>query len=80
MRDDARGNCQAAIGSAAAPMNKFTRNSQRQPAWVPAPAMIRPPSTGPSAMDTPIVAPRALNAFDRRDPVNDNWMVAAMAG
>ena len=42
--------------------------------------MIRPPSTGPSAMDTPIVAPRAPNAFDRAAPVNDNWMVAEMAG
>jgi len=42
--------------------------------------MISPPSTGPSAMDAPIVAPRALNAFDRAGPVNESWMVAAMAG
>ena len=42
--------------------------------------MISPPSTGPSAIDTPMVAPRAANAFERAGPVNDHWMVAAMAG
>ena len=80
MRERARGNCQAAIGSATAPMSTLTRNTQRQPTWAPAPAMISPPSTGPSAIDAPMVAPRAANAFERAGPVNDHWMVAAMAG
>lgn len=63
-----------------APMNRLTRNTQRQPWSAPAPAMISPPSSGPSAVDTPIVAPSMLNARDRSGPVNDSWMVAEMAG
>lgn len=42
--------------------------------------MIKPPSSGPSAVDTPIVAPSMLKALDRAGPVNDSWMVAEMAG
>ena len=80
VRDAALGSCQAASGSATAPMNRFTRKTQRQPSPAPAAAMIRPPSTGPSAVDTPIVAPSMPNAFDRCGPLNDSWIVAAIAG
>ncbi len=75
-----RGSCQAASGTVTAPMNRFTRNTQRQPSVTPAPAMIRPPSSGPSAVDTPMVAPSTPNALERCGPVKDSWMVAEMAG
>ena len=61
-------------------MNRLTRNTQRQPSRSPAAVMISPPSTGPSAVDAPIVAPSMPNAFERCGPVNVSWIVAAIAG
>ena len=61
-------------------MSRLTRNTQRHPSRAPAAAMMRPPSSGPIAVDTPIVAPRTPKARERAGPVKDSWMVAEMAG
>ena len=75
-----RGSCQSASGIATAPMNRLTRNTQRQPSALPAAAMMSPPSVGPSAVETPITALSMPNALDRAGPVNASWMVALIAG
>lgn len=80
VRPAGRGSSQAANGSAITPINHLTRNTQRHPSAAPPARVITPPRSGPSAVDTPIVAPTAPKAFDRCGPVKDSWMVADIAG
>ncbi len=42
--------------------------------------MIRPPTTGPIAVETPITAPITANARPRTGPGNSSWMKAVTAG
>ena len=71
VRISPRGSRQAASGIATAPMNRLTRKTHRQPSAAPAAAMMMPPSSGPIAVDTPMMAPSTPNAFERAGPVNE---------
>ena len=42
--------------------------------------MSRPPTSGPSAVENPMVAPRIANALPRTWPGNISWMSAVTGG
>jgi len=50
------------------PRGTFIQNRSRQPSVGPPTAMSRPPSVGPNAVATPIVAPKSPNARPRSSP------------
>ena len=56
------------------PMGRFTKNTHRQPSVSPNAAISRPPSTGPTAEETPSTAPNTANARPRTRPENSSWM------
>ena len=74
------GSSAAASGTATSPIGTLTRNTQRQPCSTPAAWMSSPPTSGPSAVDSPMTAPSAPNARPRAGPAYSSWMRAAMAG
>jgi hypothetical protein len=53
-----RGSTLIATGTSAAPMNKLTRNTQRQPSDMPMTWISTPPMSGPSAVEMPTTPPR----------------------
>ena len=54
---------QAVSATARTPIGTLTRKIQRQLQFV----VITPPSTGPSAVDTPVIAPHTPTTMPRRD-------------
>ena len=56
--------------SASRPRGTFIQNSSRHPSVGPPSAMRRPPRVGPSAVDSPMVAPNTPNARPRSLPWN----------
>ena len=65
--------------TASTPSGTFTSKTSRHPASAPEAAMIRPPTSGPTATETPIVAPTLIaKARARVRSANISWMNAVI--
>ena len=62
------GSTQTAAAMAAIPNGTFIQKIQRQPSFGPPRAIMSPPSVGPNAVASPIVAPNKPNARPRSAP------------
>ncbi len=58
----------------------FIQKMSRQPSVGPPRAMRRPPSVGPKAVATPIVAPNRPKARARSLPWNSSWAMPSTCG
>ncbi len=62
------------------PMGRFTKNTQRQPSAAPKIWMSSPPSSGPTAVDRPMVEPSSPNALPRSAPRKSCWIIPEICG
>ena len=58
----------------------LSKNTQRQPFSAPKRAMIEPPTTGPTAVDSDTVVPNRPNALPRSAPLNSSWINPVFCG
>ncbi len=70
----------AAAIRARTPIGRLTQKTRRQPFVSPNAWMIRPPTIGPSAVETPMTAPMIAKALPRTRGSKSSWMVAVTAG
>ncbi len=75
-----RGSSFHASGIATNPIGTFTKKTARQPSVSPKIWISRPPSSGPTAVDTPTTVPNAPNALPRSRPEKTSWIVALICG
>jgi hypothetical protein len=70
----------SASTNATIPIGRFTKNTQRQPCSSPPAAMSSPPTSGPTAVASPTVAPKYPNARARAAPLNISWISPEICG